>query len=707
MPSPLDGNDQSSRRAQDDRLTSPSSPSQPGMCASQLSTPVMSQHRAKMLVLDTPPAAAFNIGGEKDASLNISFPSAPDFQTQTTMMTSIPPQQTPAFMTMSSQYDTLEPPAWKPPEPDEIEYTDAWNNTYNNQHHYLQPFTTTIIKDDSSIGSNLTNNSLMNTSVICNAHMPLRPRGISCSLTSDAASIGSCPQSQRVGGGGGGGHHASHHHRHPSLPVSIFSSTLLPHSNVFSTEQNKRYLHALQPTKKNNPYELNSDFNRSQVQADGAKAGLVGTILDLYMIDRMVDCASAKMLVRRSDTKLIEHNCLDVALTSRKTNVVSSKHPSHSRRTSLGTVDDICCILELHKVDKLVDRFKHDLQMPQFLEAEAWEGSVWKELRRTDVDIENLKLKAVEHSTKENEEVPRRETPILQFQYDDDHDDDANEQSRGFEVDDAVVGGSGCMSSGSSYHFFDPHEADGLHAHSYQHSKVAVSTSDDLRDVIELLRTDFQVDGASRRNKEMELIRPLFLIDQEMNKMRVRSEAKDIWDTNLKALYQTDLEVDNAKARRCSHESPKEKKGKGSLPLMESSEQLTNEEVKEIFSQHIPQGPRKIFQTPPLQHVEVAKGTLPPVDLALPPPVPMSSPQMSTNFINTSMTQANVNATIVPATGTTPAKRSIFTSREKASAASQCAFQLGVMMPGSTTTVVMTKGGDMIDDIPVAKIVMR
>ena len=111
--------------------------------------------------------------------------------------------------------------------------------------------------------------------------------------------------------------------------------------------------------------------------------------------------------------------------------------------------------------------------------------------------------------------------------------------------------------------------------------------------------------------------------------MRVRSEAKDIWDTNLKALYQTDLEVDNAKARRCSHESPKEKKGKGSLPLMESSEQLTNEEVKEILSQHIPQGPRKIFQTPPLQHVEVAKGTLPPVDLALPPPVPMSSPQMS------------------------------------------------------------------------------
>ncbi len=689
MPSPHDDNDQNLCQAQDGRFASPAAsplPLQPGTSASasQLSTPIMSQQRAKTLVLSTPPAVN---NGTNDASLNISFPYAKELETAT----SLPQQQTPAaFMMMSnSQYDTLEPPAWKPPEADEIEYTDAWNNTYNNQHHYLQPF---AMRDDSSIGSNLTNNSLINTSVICNASMPLRPRGYSCSLTSDAPSVGSCPQAQR----GGGGHSNSHHRRHPSLPVSIFSST--PPLILYSTEQNKRYLHALQPTKKNNPYELNSDFNRSQVQADGARAGLIGTILDLYMIDRMVDCASAKMLVtKNNDAKMNAHKSVGCAIISRQSNV-DSKHAS-SRRTSLGTVDDIRCILELHKMDKIVDRFKHDLQMPQFLEDEAWEGSVWTNLRRTDVEIDYMKLKALP-GKKETEELPRHDKPILKFQYDHIIDDGQHEEE-GWEVDEGMGRVAGCMSTGSSYHFFDPHETNELQAHSYHHSKVAASISDDLYDVIELLRTDFEVDGASRRHKELEMISPLYFIDREMNKMNSRSEVKDLWNTDLKALYLTDLEVDEANARR-SLEFPKVAKGKDSLPLMESSEQLTSEEVKKILSRHLTQEHRQIFQTPRV-HAVPAKGTLPLADLALPPPVPMSSPQASTNFINFS-NQEKSTEIIVPAS--TTAKRSIFSSREKSSAASKCAFQLGIV-PGATTTVVMAKGGDTIDDIPIGKVVMR
>ena len=55
----------------------------------------------------------------------------------------------------------LEPPAWKPPEQDEIDYTDAWNSAYgNNQSHFLRPF---AAKDDSTIGSNQTNNSNSNS----------------------------------------------------------------------------------------------------------------------------------------------------------------------------------------------------------------------------------------------------------------------------------------------------------------------------------------------------------------------------------------------------------------------------------------------------------------------------------------------------------------------------------------------------------------
>ena len=56
--------------------------------------------------------------------------------------------------------------------------------------------------------------------------------------------------------------------------------------------------------------------------------------------------------------------------------------------------------------------------------------------------------------------------------------------------------------------------------------------------------------------------------------------------------------------------------------------------------------------------------------------------------------QANASPVI------TTAKRSIFSTQEKSAAAKGG----GVMTPG-TTTIVLAKGGDMIDDIPVGKVV--
>ena len=65
--------------------------------------------------------------------------------------------------------------------------------------------------------------------------------------------------------------------------------------------------------------------------------------------------------------------------------------------------------------------------------------------------------------------------------------------------------------------------------------------------------------------------------------------------------------------------------------------------------------------------------------------------------------QGTVDANMGPVAMCT--KRSIFSRKEKSSAA-KYTFQSGVMLPG-TTTVVLAKGGEMIDDIPVGKVIMR
>jgi hypothetical protein len=594
----------------------------------------------------------------------------------------------------NGHHDTLEPPAWKPPEADEVEYTDAWNNTFNNQHHFLQP---AFPKDDSSVGSNLTNNSLMNKIIISNAPNALRPRGLSLSVA-DSGSIGSCPQTRRG---------CAQHHRISSLPVSFFTSTS---QQAFQSEQdnqsqsqtNKQYLNALQSTKQRVPYELFSHYNQSQVQADGAMGGLDGILLDLYMVDRSVDSAAAKILA----TKVGGGSGVF------RQNGDNNSYTKKPRRTSLGTLNDIQCILELHKVDKIVDRFKQDLQMPEFFEEDAWEGGVLKDLRRTDVEME-------EYAIKNRSKKEREETGKVRYEfnpvYGEDGGDRTGDQDMGAEHN--ILLDESFVADHDAYQFFDPHEVEVLQANSYQYSHVSASIHDDLHDIIDLLRTDLEVSGASRHHKEMEMIRPLLEIDHQMNKSKERSDTRVLWDADLKALYLTDLEVDGSK-RKCALVPPKGElasnfvnqaaessnsftKLRDPLSPVESTEQSTNQEGQNTLSQHIP---RVLDQFDAA--IQSADFTLPPpapTYSPLPPLAPVSSPQTLTKRAIFSA-PGKVDANMTPVATTT--KRSIFSREEKSSAATKCTFQSGAVIPG-TTTVVLAKGGEMIDDIPVGKVVMR
>ena len=82
-------------------------------------------------------------------------------------------------------------------------------------------------------------------------------------------------------------------------------------------------------------------------------------------------------------------------------------------------------------MDKTVDKFKHDLQMPQFFEEEALESTVWNDLRRTDVEMEEYARKKRASETKENRVVETEvlgqhgsRDPQYQFELSDDEEDD-------------------------------------------------------------------------------------------------------------------------------------------------------------------------------------------------------------------------------------------------------------------------------------------
>ena len=246
-------------------------PTTPGL--SDVDTPIMSQ--TNKMILSTPPGCY-----ETTAMPCFESPvlPPPNFNTPPVDQTS---QYTPSEFADNKNGMTC--PSWHPPDSDEIKYTDAWNNSHDNRHHYLQA---PMAQDDSStIGSKESNDSF-NVSFNASNNKALRPRGFSLCSYGDTQSIGSCPQHPSQQRGGGGGHaNNKNHRRHPSLPTSFFSSTQHHHhgsgQSLFQRELNKRYLNALQSTTTSTPYELHSHYNISQVKADGAMAGLDGVLLDL------------------------------------------------------------------------------------------------------------------------------------------------------------------------------------------------------------------------------------------------------------------------------------------------------------------------------------------------------------------------------------------------------------------------------------------
>jgi hypothetical protein len=536
-------------------LSQPSTPE-----PSQLSTPKMSQHNARAVILDTPPLILNTF-----ASLKY-LPSAPSFDSD----------HTPTSLDDQYRYP-LEPPAWKPPERDEIEHIDAWNNTYNNQHHYLNGYS--YNKDDSStICSSQTNNSLSKSygSRDKPGQQILRPRGFSINSHGSIKgthfrhpSFGSCPQQPPR-------HGQKQHHRHDSLPVALFSSTSITQSLQHSSQQhpllaqmaqqevhdkrkNARTYKMIQPRKQNGPYEIHSHQHASQVRADATMAGLTGALIDLYAVDRSVDEATAKMLAVSAPDK--------------------KRHgeDTHSRKTSVGTLDDIQTILELHRVDKMVDKFKQGLQMPVFFEEEARDVTILKELRRVDLLIGGVHKKAdIKSTVHENAEQKQ-----YQFDLSEDDDDDEGESW------DQLGGGHGgiYLSTDSfntepepdPYQFYDPHETAAMASNAYQHSFAATS-QDDLHEVMDLLRCDVEVDGASRRQKELKFVQPLLEVDRSMDRWRV-SVMKRRCEKEMLDLYLVDIEVNGAKRRV---ETKSHQQDISNCEKVSVSEHILNEGVKKV-----------------------------------------------------------------------------------------------------------------------------
>lgn len=580
------------------------------------------------------------------------------------------------------QEQLLEPPAWKPPEQEEIEYTDAWNNAHgNNRSHFLQPFSA---KDDSTIGSNQTSNTNSNSLfALCGNSLSsqgggLRPRGFSLHSHNDSIEMlppqpshhryPSIPGSSKPPQPG--------HHRQPSLPKNIFSSQptanhpLLPPTFVStqSTNQQKpnsrheisnkqkssdQSMKLIQSSTQHTPYEVNSSHHTSQVLADAALAGLTGTLVDLYTVDRSVDTAAATMLATKDDKR--------------------------ERKTALGTLHDVQCILELYRVDKIADRFKVDLQMPLFVDQEAWVHDVYKTLRKTDVEME--RYAKVMNATEKHavDIVVRTKTDVDQqedfhFDLSDSDDEDLGGES-------ILLRTESFITADDPYRFFDPHETSAIRSNKYQASGVSASVNDDLRDVIELLRTDTEIDGASRRHAEMEMIRPLLETDKEVNKWKESSALQELWSDDLKALYEVDVEVDRAKTRNTSSKQT-ETDGSSDITKTEQTDADVNpsqDEVKEAIARHIPNVSQPFCPTTPEQRRNLN------VNVLSTQPLPLQDPQQEEQNVR--------QASTVP-------KRSIFTQKEKNSAIN--AQRGASMIPGTTT--VVTKGGEMIDDIPIGKL---
>lgn len=506
----------------------PSSPER-----SQLSTPKIS-HQARAVILDTPPLILNTFSSPKH-----QLPTAPSLDYDS--------DHTPTPLDGDQyRFDPLEPPAWKPPERDEVEYVDSWNTAYNNPHHYLNGYS--YNNDDSStICSSQTNNSLSKSysSRDRPGQQILRPRGFSINSYGSAhkggshfrhPSFGSCPQQPPRRG-------QKHHHRHDSLPVALFSSTSIaqsPHTNQSQQshpllaqqedEHNKRMKNAraynmIQPRKQNGPYEIHSHQHASQVKADATISGLTGVLIDLYAVDRSVDDATSKMLAMSSPEK---------------------KNKEHGHKTSVGTLKDVQTILELHKVDKMVDRFKRELQMPVFFEEEDADLTILKELRGIDLLIgkvhknKDISVKStIYENTKQN-----------QYQFDMSEEDDEDGCEDGGSGDDICLSTDSFhadMEESDPYQFYDPHETTAMASNSFEQS-YSTASREDLYPVMDLLRTDVEVDGASRRQKELKCVQPFLEVDKSVLKWRRQMERKKC-ERDMLDLYMTDVEVNRAKGR--------------------------------------------------------------------------------------------------------------------------------------------------------------
>lgn len=510
----------------------PSSPER-----SQLSTPKISHNQARAVILETPPLILNTFSSPKH-----QLPTAPSLDYDS--------DHTPTSLGNDQyHFDPLEPPAWKPPEQDEVEYVDSWNNTYNNSHHFLNGYS---YKDDSStICSSQTNNSLGKSysSRDRPGQQILRPRGFSINSYGSAnkgshfrhPSFGSCPQQHPK-------HGQKQHHRHDSLPVALFSSTNMAQSSQIYTNQqsqqshplltqkeeydkrmNKRAYHMIQARNRNGPYEMYSDQHASQVKADATIAGLSGILVDLYAVDRCVDGATAKMLATSSPAKNAKEN---------------------SRKTSMGTLKDIRSILELHKVDKMVDRFKHGLQMPVFFEEEDADLTIVKELRSVDLLIEEVhknKEKCVKSTIHEN----MKQNDHHQFELSEDDDEEESWDKLGGGNDDGIYLSTDSFHTDLAeldpYHFYDPQEATAMASNSFEQIYAATSR-DDLNDVMDFLQVDVEVDGASRRHKEFNLVHPLLEVDRSVLKWRRQVEEKR-YEKELLDLFLVDVAVNGAKKR--------------------------------------------------------------------------------------------------------------------------------------------------------------
>ena len=499
------------------QLSVPSSPDR-----SQLSTP----KARSTVVLQTPPLILNTFPSPKN-----HLPSAPSFHSD----------HTPNYFDDQYQFDSLEPPAWKPPEEDEVEYVDNWNYTHNNPYHYLNGYS--YNKDDSStICSSQTNNSLSKSfgSRERLGQQMLRPRGFSINSYGSRnkgshyrhPSFGSCPNQPPQNG-------KKQHHRHESLPVNLFSSSSLVQSSLMFMQQQSDQSHPLlaqqeeheklmngkvykmiQPSKQNGPYEKFSHHHTSQVTADATIAGLTGTLVDLYTIDRSVDEATAKMLA-----------------TSEK------RKADSSRKTSVGTLRDIKAILELHRIDKMVDRFKQGLQMPIFFEEEDADMATLKELRRVDLLVGGVHMKRGKDSNDTALTDNSHQHVYNQFDLSEDEQEESWDQlGKGNDI--YMPSDLFQTHQPDPFDFYDPLETLALASGGFQQS-LAV-TNDDLRDVMELLQCDVEIDGASRRLKEIEFVQPLLDVDRSIDaKIRFTEEKrcqKEILD-----LFFVDVQVDEMK----------------------------------------------------------------------------------------------------------------------------------------------------------------